>query len=410
MLSRLRIIRQEYPPQFWLLFLGLLVSTVGASMIWPFLMIYVSERLTLPLTTVASLLTINSIMGLIFSFIAGPVADRFGRKWVMVASLAYNGLYYLLMSRAGTLPAFAALMAFSGAFTPLYRVGADAMMADLIEPERRSYAYAILRMSNNLGVAVGPAIGGFVAASSYTTAFYIAAAGMLAYSLLLAVFARETLPVRSEPASRLRERFGGYGRILGDRPFVSFVSVFTLTQIGAFLLWILLSVYAKQNYGVSESQYGFIPATNAIMVVLFQVVVTRFTKRFPPLWVLAVGTLFYAVGVGSVTLGTGFWWFWTSMVITTVGELILIPTSTTYAANQAPPDMRGRYMSIYGLTWSIAAGIGPILGGFLNDNLGPHYIWYGGFATGMAATLGFIVLALSRQRLPQAQEEAVREV
>jgi len=402
MFSRLRIIRQDYPPQFWLLFWGLLVSTVGASMIWPFLMIYVSERLTLPLTTVASLLTLNSIMGLIFSFVAGPVADRFGRKWVMVASLAYNGLYYLLMSRAGTLPAFAGLMAFSGAFSPLYRVGADAMMADLIEPERRSDAYAILRMSNNLGVAIGPAIGGFVAASSYTTAFYVAAAGMLAYSLLLAVFARETLPARSEPASRPRERFGGYGLILGDRPFVSFVATFTLTQIGSFLLWILLSVYAKQNYGVPESQYGFIPTTNAIMVVLFQVVVTRITKRFPSLWVLAVGTLFYAVGVGSVALGTGFWGFWTSMVITTIGELILIPTSTTYAANQAPPDMRGRYMSVYGLTWSIAAGIGPILGGFLNDNLGPHYIWYGGFATGMAATIGFVLLALSHQQEKKA--------
>jgi MFS family permease len=372
-------------------------------MIWPFLMIYVSERLTLPLTTVASLLTINSVMGLIFSFIAGPVADRFGRKWVMVASLAYNGLYYLFMSRADSLAAFAALMAFSGAFSPLYRVGADAMMADLIEPERRSDAYAILRMSNNLGVAIGPAIGGFVAASSYTTAFYVAAAGMLSYSLLVAVFARETLPARTLPAgtgptSHPRERFGGYGQILRDRPFVSFVATFTITQVGAFLLWILLSVYAKQNYAVPESQYGFIPATNAIMVVLFQVVVTRWTKRYPPLWVLALGTLFYAVGVGSVALGSGFWGFWTCMVITTIGELILIPTSTTYAANLAPPDMRGRYMSIYGLTWSIAAGIGPILGGFLNDNLGPRYIWFGGFATGMVAVVGFVLLSLSNRR------------
>jgi MFS family permease len=146
------------------------------------------------------------------------------------------------------------------------------------------------------------------------------------------------------------------------------------------------------------------------MVVLFQVVVTRITKRFPPLWVLAVGSLFYAVGVGSVALGTGFWGFWTSMVIATIGELILIPTSTTYAANQAPPDMRGRYMSIYGLTWSIAAGIGPVLGGFLNDNLSPRSTWIGGFLTGMAATVGFVVLALSRQRLAGQQKEPVQEV
>ena len=146
------------------MFWGMLISTIGASMIWPFLMIYVSERLHLPLTAVASLMTLNAAMGLVSSFVAGPLIDRFGRKWVMVVSLA--GKWpgdYLLMSQAATLPEFALLMALAGAFNPLYRVGADAMMADLIPSEQRADAYSLLRMSNNLGVALGPAIGGFIA-------------------------------------------------------------------------------------------------------------------------------------------------------------------------------------------------------------------------------------------------------
>ena len=77
----------------------------------------------------------------------------------------------------------------------------------------------------------------------------------------------------------------------------------------------------------------------------------------------------------------------------TVGELILIPTSTTYAANLAPAEMRGRYMSIYGLTWGLAAGIGPVVGGMLNDTLGPKAIWYGGFLVGLASTVSFLMLA-----------------
>jgi MFS family permease len=64
-------------------------------------------------------------------------------------------------------------------------------------------------------------------------------------------------------------------------------------------------------------------------------------------------------------------------------------------ANLAPADMRGRYMSIYGLTWSIGFGVGPVLGGYLNDNLAPVAIWYAGLALGLAATLGFILLARS---------------
>jgi len=63
-------------------------------MIWPFLMIYGSERLKMLLTATASLITISSVMGLLSSFLAGPVIDRVGRKWLMVISLSVNGVYF----------------------------------------------------------------------------------------------------------------------------------------------------------------------------------------------------------------------------------------------------------------------------------------------------------------------------
>ncbi len=402
--DRIRQTILRYPRQFWLLFAGMLISTLGASMIWPFLMIYVSEQLDLPLVTVTSLMTLNATMGLIFSFIAGPVTDRAGRKWVMALSLGVNGLVYLLMSQAHTLPAFAVLMAISGAFNPLYRVAADAMMADLVPAEKRIDAYSLLRTSNNAGVALGPAIGGLIAAASYAIAFYCAAAGLITFCLLIVFFAVETLPGRRPGETAKKERFGGYDQILKDRPFIAFALIFILTQMCAVIMWVLLGVYAKQNYGVQESRYGFIATTNAIMVVLFQIPVTKVTKRYPPLFVLATGSLFYAIGVGSVALGSGFWGFWLSMIILTLGELILAPTSSTYTANLAPPEMRGRYMSIYTLTWGIAAGIGPLFGGFLNDNLGPVYIWYGALIIGLFSAAGFLLLARRNHRLAVLSE------
>lgn len=382
----------------------MLISTIGSSMIWPFLMLYVSKTLHLPLTQTATLMTLNAIMGLIFSFIAGPIIDRLGRKWVMIISLVGNGLMYILLSQAHTYLEFAVSQGLMGALNPLYRVGADAMMADLIPAEKRPGAYSIMRMSNNLGVSIGPAVGGIISAHSYSTAFFIAAAGMTIYGVLLAFKAKETLPQTHAKVAK-RTMFEGYGRIFRHKEFIGFTTAFTLTSMLASMVWILLPVYANTNFGIPESLYGFIPTTNAIMVVVFQYVVTLVTKRFKSLPVMAVGSAFYALGTAMVILFSGFWGFWLCMVVVTVGELVISPTATTYTANLAPSDMRGRYMSIYGLTWSIASGIAPVLGGFLSDSLGPKTTWIGGGVIGVLSVLAFIYLGVkynSRENHPHS--------
>lgn len=88
--------------------------------------------------------------------------------------------------RAETYPQFVILIIIQvGISNPLYQVGADAMLADMIPSEKRTDAYAISRIANNAAFALGPAVGGFLAATSYNLAFYGAATGYLIYSLLL---------------------------------------------------------------------------------------------------------------------------------------------------------------------------------------------------------------------------------
>ena len=408
--ERIRHLVGEYPRQFWLLSAGMLISAIGGSMVWPFLTIYVRQRLDVPLATVGLLIALQSAAGLVTTLVAGPVADRFGRKGVMVLSLFSGSAIYVAMSLASSLPAWAVLMAVSGAMSPLYRVGSDAMVADLIPPEDRAGAYALIRMSNNLGVAIGPAVGGFVAAVSYAWAFYAAAVASAAFGLLVLFFVDETLPLAQgmphegesseaeeasterDGVSSEREDDGGYGRLLRDRPFLAFCGVSTLAVIPASLMMVLLPVYAKEQFGVIESQYGFVMATNAAMVVLFQYAITKRTERFPPFLVMATGALFYALGVGSVALGVGFAHFLLSMVVITIGEMLLVPTGSMLTANLSPADMRGRYMGVYGLTWRVGIGVGPVMGGYLSDQIAPVAIWYAGLVTGLAAVLGYLAL------------------
>lgn len=390
--SRLSAAFRQYPRQFWFLISGMLISSTGQGMIWPFLTLYMRQKLDVPLATITGLLMLDSIMSIAATFIAGPITDRFGRKWVMVLSLTMMGLVYVVMSSATSLPLFALLMAVRGAFTPLYRIGADAMVADMIPNEQRMEAYSISRTVNNVGVALGPSIGGFVAATSYNTTFLIASVSLFFYSLFVGGVMRETLPARKAEEARQSASGVGYGPALRDRFFLVFVLGFTLVGMASSLVFVLLSTYTKENFGIPESQNGFIMAVNALMVVFFQVAVTRVTRRHKPLPVMVVGGLLYAVGVGSMALGRTFPHFAISMAVMTLGELTLVPTSTTFAANLAPSEMRGRYMSIYNLGWGISHGFGPVVGGLLNDHIAPWAIWCGGavWATLSAGVFGVL--------------------
>ncbi len=381
---------------------GIVLATAGGSMIWPFLTIYASGKLDLPLSKVATLISINAGTGLIASLLAGTLADRVGRKIVMNFSLTVNGIAYFLLMYAHTYPQFAALMVLVGLSNPLYQVGADAMLADMIPPEKRTDAYSINRIANNAAFALGPAIGGFLAVHSYDLAFYCAGLGFLTYSVLLFFLAKETLVVTPKPASShtgVQEILHSYSPVMRDKSFMAFMFSLSIGLIAPTLLWVLMAIYSKTNYGIPENLYGWIPTTNALMCVFIQYPVTSITRRYNPLPVITVGMLIYALGTGSVALMNGFWGFWLSMVILTLGELTLVPTTSKYVADLAPAHLRGRYMSVQWLGWGVARTLAPIIGGYLNDNIAPQAIWIGGLLIGLTSTLGLFLL--SRASAPE---------
>jgi MFS family permease len=406
--NKLKTIYDEYPRQYWLMITGIILSTAGGSMIWPFLIIYASGKLNLPLRSVATLISINAGTGLISSVIAGTLADKIGRKVVMNFSLTVNGIAYFLLMYAHTYPQFAGLMMLVGLSNPLYQVGADAMLADMIPSEKRTDAFAINRIANNAAFAMGPAFGGFLATRSYNLAFYAAGIGFLTYSTLLFFLAKETLviaPKNDAAPSGLADVVHSYSRVGRDRNFMAFVITVSLGLIAPTLLWILMPVYSKTNFGISESLYGWIPTTNGLMCVFAQFPITRITRRHRTLPVLAVGMLIYALGAGSVALMSNFWGFWLSMVILTFGELTLVPTASKYVADLAPADLRGRYMSIHWLGWGLARTLSPIIGGFLNDTIDPKSIWIAGLVIGLTSALGLFLLSRTSVSKPALQME-----
>lgn len=407
MFSRIERTFQSYPRQFWLLSLLMMLAWLFYSIIWSYLLLYFSQRLGQPLSGVAWLMTLNAVVGVASSFLGGSIADRFGRKGVMVFSLLFSAVGWFFFRSAGNLPVVALLVVVTGATTPLYRLATDAMVADLVPVENRLDAYSMLRMWNNLGVAIGPAIGGFLISISYFITFSVVGIGFAVIGVVGWLLMRETGTRQARVKNDDTKFSRGYRTILQDKFFVKILGAYTLNRVCTSILWVTLAAYTKQNFGLSESTYGFIPATNAVMVITLQLLITRRVNRHRPSSAMVAGTLVYAISIFSVAFGEGFWWFWLCMVGATVGEMILVPTTTTFTSKLAPPDLRARYMSLYTFTWTIGTGLGPLLAGFAGDLFTPRAMWYTAGLAGFASFLIFLSIHRSKpEPLPDDPDAA----
>lgn len=406
MVTRIRSTYTAFDPQFWVLFAGSLINAVGFSFIFPFLTLYLTERLDLTLTTVGALIAMNAAAGVVAQAIGGSLADRLGRKVMMVLSMLGSSVVIAGLGVAGTLPVVAGLILLNGFINPLFRPASQAMIADLVGPARRTEAYGLMRVANNLGVVIGPSIGGFIATRSYLVLFLAAAAAGLIYFVILVLFTRETKPGLLIPEAGSPDVLHdeGYRQVLRDRSLLAFCAAMALIVVVYSQMWTVLPVYIKSQYGIPENRYGLLMALNAAMVVTLQFAITRATKRFPQAEMMSLGALLYAIGVGSVGWSHSYWHFALNVVIVTLGEMIVIPTAAAFVADLAPAHLRGRYMGAQGLAVGAGFGIGPLLGGALADRLGASHAWPMMLVLGLVSTAGFLGLRGAHSPATPVQE------
>jgi MFS family permease len=382
----------EFPRQFWILFGGTLVNSTGGGMVFPFLTLYLHQRLNLSLTLVGLSLTLWSASSLVGQLVGGSFTDRFGRKRLMAFSLASGAILLPIFGLADTFlsaAGIAVLMGFTGA---MYQPARDAMIADLVGSEKRPQAYGLVRVVSNLGIAIGPAIGGFLAARSYLMTFTASAAVTFVFFLITLILIAETKPSTAAVQKSGAQVPGNFISVLRNSPFLAFCAATTLVLLAAVQMIMVLPVYMKDQFGLGESFFGWVMTTNAGMVVLFQFPITRATEKLPRLPLMAAGAVLYTLGVGSVALGSSFIHFVLSMAVATLGEMIISPTATSVTADLAPSDLRGRYMSVLGLTWMVGMGLGPMLGGIISDTLTPRVLWPIMACTALAGAMAYLAL------------------
>lgn len=383
---------RELPRHYWILFSGTLVNRFGHFVI-PFLAVYLRQEGYAAWVTGMALAAFGG-GALVAGVLGGYLADRIGRKRTIVLSCSGAAVAMLGLSQASGVSALVTASFATGLMSSMYFPASSALLADLVPPRLRVRAFSCQRLAINLGFAAGMATAGFVAQHSFVALFVVDAVTTMVLGLVVLL----GLP----NGNGLSRRKSGWGVALRHvRRNPRFLRAVFASFCIALVFWQMSSSYGLQvteGAGFSVKTYGLLLALNGIMIVLLELPLTSFTRRFSPTRVMAAGYLVVGVGMGLNVFGTSMPLLVVSMVVFTVGEMISLPVAHSYVAGLAPDDMRGRYMGLLSVAWSVATMLGPSAGVALFQ-WNPGVLWIG--LLGLSALAGGVILSTRRSEWEQ---------
>jgi MFS family permease len=396
MFTRFHQIYNEFPRLFWVVVAVRFIDGIGGTLLFPFFALYITQKFGVGMTQAGILLGMSSLFGLAGSMVGGALTDRFGRKQLILFGLVFSALSTLSFGFVNEIGILYPMVIVVGLLSSISHPAHEAMIADILPEQKRQEGFGILRVVGNFSWIIGPTIGGFLANINFFYLFVIDAI----ISCLVAAIIFRTIP-ETKPAPRAHEKgesflktISGYRLVAGDTSFMAFIMANILMLLVYQQMYGSLSVYLRDNHGINPQGYGFLMTTSAITVVLFQFWLTRRIKYQPPFLMMAFGTIFYAIGFLLFGVVTTFLLFALNIVIITIGEMIVVPTSQALVAGFAPEKMRGRYMAVAGLSWAIPSTIGPGAAGYILDNYNPNLLWYVGGALCGLSVLAYYFLHL----------------
>jgi MFS family permease len=393
----------------WIIFATSLVNRVG-MMALPFLVLYLTRHLGTSPALAGLAVSAYGLGGIVTGPIAGRLCDRVGPFTVMRASLALTGVILVLIPFAHQFSVVVLLVFVWALVADATRPATITALTSAAAPEQRKAAIALNRLGVNLGMSVGPAVGGFLALVSFPMLFVVdgltslAAAGVL--SLLLRpedirLVERASRPKTGElpvvPSEGGSSRGAGVWR---DKSALTFLVAMVLVSLVFMQTQGAMAVYLVRDLHYRESFFGALFTVNTLMIVALEVPLNLAMARWPHRRALVLGMVLTAVGFGAMGVAKTVGPLVVTVAIWTFGEMITFPVGTAYMADLAPRGRMGEYMGAYSSTFSLSVIIGPWAGTAALDRFGSVATWTGVLVCGLVAA------GVTAMTHPQSAEES----
>ncbi|MBI4716567.1 MAG: MFS transporter [Planctomycetes bacterium] len=386
----------------WILALVTFINRSG-TMVLPFLTLYLTTQKNETATQAGAALSLYGLGAIAGSYLGGWLCDRLGAVAVQGVSLATTGVLFLVLGQVESRPAILGVLLLLSLSNEIFRPANATSFAQASEPSNRARAFAVNRLAVNLGMSIGPVVGGVLATVDYSWLFVIDAVTCLAAAVLL-------ISTFGLSRRRLGESAVGHAAAADsawqDRPYLIMLLLNTLLACVFFQLMSTFPLTLRQAHGFTEDRIGLVYAVNTVIIVAIEMALVHSLSDRNPLRVMAVGAVLVGGGLALLPFGRGFAYVTGTVVVWTFGEILTMPFGGALAANRAGPRRQGQYMGLYTLSFSVAFVAAPIAGTWVYQHVSPTALWLacGGLGVVIAAAL----LALAR-RLEAAPAGAIRE-
>jgi MFS family permease len=369
-----------------------LIGSVAGSSAYPFLGIWAIKELGAAQSTLAFAYLAGAVLSGVMGYLAGHWSDRLGRRPLILAGWGFEAAVPLLLLLVGhRVHLGLALLALLPVFGSLGGAADQAMVADLVAPERQEAAYASVRVAQNLGVTIGPVLGGALLLGGHWQHLWI---GTLVLSSIGFAVAVRYIPRGGAFAPEGPPQRGSFGVIIRDAPFLLFMLSSILATMTYVATETLLPISVTTSHHLAPAAWGFLMILNPLLVTVLQLRLTRWTTRVAP--AVKLGLAMPMMGVPFLLLNVNGSAGVIAIVILVfvLGEMLWVPTSQAVVASLAPADIRGAYMGVFGGTWSVGWAATPFLGLQVRHAYGDATMWMCVASVGVLA--GITGLAAAR--------------
>ncbi|MFF4160782.1 MFS transporter [Streptomyces sp. NPDC001678] len=347
-------------------------EAVGGGMYVPVSLLYFHRVAGLPLGQVGGALTVAALVGLVVSPFFGALVDRLGARSVVAAGFAVRAVgfvCYPFVHQWWQLLAAATLVAVGDRS---FQASIQALISELAQGAERQRMIATQSSLRNAGFGVGGLLASLALAADADWAYHAvvlgSGAGLALAAVLIAGLPSGRVPATATTTEADGKAAGGYGAVLRDRPYLGLTLATVPLAFCYSSLSVILPVYTTQTLHASASLPGLLFTVNTVLVALAQVPVNSWTSRWRRTRVAAMGGVVFAaafLGFAALSALDGGVVLVSGLLLTTVlytgGELLHSPSSGALSTDAAPDALRGRYLAVYYLSWSVAKAAAPAL-------------------------------------------------
>jgi len=369
-------------------------------MVLPFLTLYLTVDRRLPPASAGLALTIYGLAAIVIAPLSGRLSDRLGGLRIIKLSLFLSAVVLFVFPFAQSLAGILLMTGLWSIVNEAFRPPSMSIIGDLAGPAQRKTAFALSRLAINLGMSIGPVVGGFLAMRSFRLLFYVDGTTALLAGLILVFVPWRSgapgkangeplpLPANVSAAGVRPSTVLPYSSVLKDRRFLYFLLAMIPVELIFFQTLAAMPLFLVRDLHMTEAGFGTLLAINTVLIILIEVPLNAAMADWSNRHALVLGALLIGLGFGGMALGSGIVWLSFTVVVWTFGEMILLPASAAHVAEVAPPTQSGAYMGLYSMGFSVAFAIGPALGVQMMERFGSASVWIGTFVCGcLTATM-----------------------